>query len=289
MRPITCDAHSDPLWLLSGYARKKTPPTINEMRMRFGGLDKVTLALYLSDPVAEQLGHIRAWGAILQQVATADKAYPGQFLALEGGTTLGHDPVTVISRVKQLATIGIKYLTLVHNTNNQLAGSATDSTTLGLSRLGFEVVEACEDEGILIDVSHASDRTLSEILPYSKRPIIASHSGCRSITNHHRNLTDMQITHISMTKGIVCIPFARNFVHSIEGVGAHIDHVCQVTGSVGYVGIGSDLDGAVMVPGVEGSEDWSKVVIDTLSNRGFSDAAIGAVAGGNLLRLFGEA
>ena len=289
MKPLTADAHSDPLWLLSGYAKQQAPPTVNAVRMKFGGLDRVTLALYLSDPTVERIGPIKAWEAILHQAHIAEQSYKGQFLALEGGSVLGYDPVTVIARVQEMAKLGIKYLTLVHNTNNQMAGSATDSVPLGLSRLGFEVMEECEDQGILVDVSHASDRTLAEILPYSKRPIIASHSGCRAVTNQTRNLTDQQTPHNSMTKGMVCVPFARKFVHSIDGVGAHIDHVCQVTGSVDYVGVGSDLDGAVMVAGVTGSEDWSKVVIDSLVRRGFNDEAIRAIAGGNLLKLFGEA
>src|SRR3990167_10133309 len=118
MKPLTADAHSDPLWLLSGYAKQQTPPTVNEVRMKFGGLDKVTLALYLSDPVVERIGPMKAWEAIIYQAHIAQQVYAGQFLALEGGRVLGNDPVTAVIKVRHLAELGIKYLTLVHNSNN---------------------------------------------------------------------------------------------------------------------------------------------------------------------------
>src|SRR3990167_8776203 len=287
MKPLTCDAHIDLLWILSGLA-KQTRPTVDAQRMQFGGLDKMVLALYVADHVQKRLGEGDTWKEVLLQMQKAKSFFPEHYIALEGGSALGRDPVRLTSRFRDLAKAGIKYFTLMHNEDNLFGGSATDVTQMGLTRLGREMVENCDDEGVMVDVSHASDRTTDDILAmWTGKPIIASHSGCRAVNSHIRNLLNSQIVRIGMTEGIVCIPFAQKFVSNIEGVADHVDHVVQLTGSVLRVGIGSDLDGAVMVEGCRGAEDWSKVVIDSLSKKGYSDNQIRMIAGGNLLRLFG--
>lgn len=270
-------------------------PTFTTERRQFGGLDLAVLALYVSDNWQDRLGEDGTWQAIEKQTAMAQSMYPEHFIAVEDGRCLGTDTVKMANRLRQLAhpeggMAGIKYLTLVHNSNNLLGGSATDPANQeqGLTKIGLDVVDYCEAYGVLVDVSHASDRTIDDTLTYSVRPVIASHSGCRAVTNHPRNLTDTQITRIALSQGVVCVPFARRLVGTIAGIGEHIDHVCQVTGSVEYVGIGSDLDGAQMVEGIHGAENWSTVVVDGLLRLGYSDAHITQVAGGNLLRLFGE-
>lgn len=287
-QPLTIDAHVDTLWVLSGHAMRQSPPTVDSNRMQFGGLDKVTLALYLSDDLQDRLGDEHSWRAIQLQITSARMNFPAQYLALEGGRVLGKSEATRFTRLKQLADVRIKYLTLVHNHNNLLAGSATDPAKpeMGLTRAGVEIVEECEEHGVLVDLSHASDRTISEVLGHSTKAVIASHSGCRAINRHPRNLTDMQIAQIAGTGGVICVPFAKKFVGTMAGVAKHIDHILGVTGSADHVGIGSDLDGAVMVPDVHGAEDWSKVVVDELQRRGLDDEDIAKVAGGNLQRLF---
>ena len=289
MKPITCDAHCDALWIKSGYALRQSPPTVDPLRMKFGGLDRVVLALYMSDQWQDSLGDTKTWEAIQKQILNARMAFPGQFIALEGGRCLGKDPIIAHIRLRQLAKDGIKYLTLTHNSNNALAGSSTAKTKQGLTKLGYDIMEECEFSGIFVDVSHASDETFAEVAATSSKPVIASHSGCKSILRHPRNLTDTQLLHISLTNGIVGVPFVKKFVGTLDGVAQHVDHICQVTGAVKHVCIGSDLDGAEMVEGVHGAQDWSKVVLDGLSLRGFTDEAIMQIAGGNLMRLFGEA
>lgn len=276
----------DVLWIATGLSLQPHP-TVTRDRMKFGGLDKAILALYISDEWQDNLDDDGTWPIIQEQIVVAKRDFPGNFIALEGGRCLGSDPVTIQLRLKQLMEAGIKYLTLVHNNANLLAGSSTDAAgrEKGLSRLGHDVVEECEDSGVLVDVSHASDATIAEVVAIARKPVIASHSGCKMLLHHPRNLTDHQINAIAGTGGMVCVPFARRFVGTMAGVAAHVDHVCQVTGSLERVGIGSDLDGAKMVDGVMGAEDWSKVVVDQLARRGFSDTHIAKIAGGNLLRL----
>lgn len=289
MRLVTIDAHVDVLWVVSGLALQQHP-TVTSERMQFGGLDRAIMALYLSDDWQDRLGDEDTWTLIEEQIEVAQRDYPEHLLALEGGRCLGKDPVRVQSRLHKLAKERhIRYLTLVHNSTNALAGSSSDTAgrRQGLTQLGYDTVEDCEDYGVLVDVSHSSDATVADVLALARKPVIASHSGCRALVNHPRNLTDMQINGIAGTGGMVCVPFARKFVATKAGVAAHVDHICQVTGTISRVGIGSDLDGAQMVDGVRGAEDWSAVVVDELSRRGMSDEQIAKVAGGNLLKLLG--
>ena len=257
--------------------------------MQFGGLDRAIFALYLSDEVQDGLGDARSWEEILKQIRIAKAHYPDMPLALEGGRVLGSAELTIAMRLKALKDARIRYLTLVHNYNNLLAGSSMGSQRQGLTRLGRATIEECHFHEILVDVSHASDETLADVLAFGGAPVIASHSGARAITRHPRNLSDMQIAQIAAVGGVICVPFARKFVGTRAGVAHHIDHIISVTGSVDHVGIGSDLDGAQMVPGVNGAEDWSKVVVDELQRRGIADEAIVQVAGGNLQRLLSTA
>ena len=286
MLPLTCDAHVDPLWQLSGYAMLSTPngPMVTKERMQFGGHDRVVLALYMSDSAQKQIGDVASWEAIKLQLAAAQNLYPDEFIALEGGRVLGQDPVTAILRLHELIQAGIRYVTLLHNADNQLGSSATDTRHTGLTRLGKEIVQECELHNVPVDISHADDRTAQEVMNCSKQPVIASHSGCYAVTRSPRNLVDYQIKNIALSGGIVCVPFARKFVGSIEGVAQHIDHICQMTGTTTRVGIGSDLDGALMVDGCRGAEDWSSVVLEPLIKRGYTDEQIQQVAGGNLLK-----
>ena len=138
-----------------------------------------------------------------------------------------------------------------------------------------------------MDVSHGSWDTTNDILIESTLPVIASHSGCRRLVDHPRNLTDDHIRRIAETKGVIHIPFAKRFVGTWKGVADHIDHVVQTVGYATNVGIGSDLDGAELADGIQDVSDWTRVVIDELALRGYPDTAIANIAGGNTLRVLG--
>lgn len=272
----------DTLWVLSGLGVQKAP-TVTPSRMQFGGLDKAIFAIYLSDEVIARFDQGQVNRLVARMVGNYKEHFPQHYIALEGARCLG--VINNEELLRELAKAGIKYLTMVHNKDNIFCTSATDSNlNCGLTRFGAKLLAICEETGVRVDVSHASDRTIADILAQSSKPVIASHSGCREQLGHVRNLTDDQIIKIGLSGGVVCVPFARKFVGTMDGVADHIDHIIQVTGSVGCVGIGSDLDGAQMVEGVTGVESWGTVVMEQLSNRGYSDKQVYAVAGGNLMR-----
>lgn len=281
--PRTCDAHVDVLFVLSGHGLQ-TIPTITEERCQFGGLDRMILALYLGENTQDELGDEGSWKEIAAQVAMAASKFPEHYIAMEGGRCLGKDPMP---RLEELAREGIKYLTLTHKRSHSWASACGLQGDVGLRPLGVQVIKRCEELGVLVDVSHCSDLTISDVLFHSRKPVIASHSGCRTVLPVPRNLEDAFIKGIAATGGIVHVPFARMMVGSMAGIIQHIDYICQLLGSAMHVGIGSDLDGAVMPAGINGPEDWSTVVIGQLSKRGYTAEQIGLIAGGNTLRLLG--
>jgi len=300
--PITIDAHLDVPWMKQkfGIFDLAHPTTqVDFPRMRQGKLDTAIMALYLSETLQDQLGPYDAHEAIISQVQwlnTQSKCsivgFPDSyksielrgempiFLALEGGRLLQEN----IELLFIFKMFGIRYLTLTHNRNTSWADSATDITYHGgLVDFGREIIQRCNELSIFVDVSHASDATADDALSCSTKSVWATHSGCRAIFNHPRNLSDNLIRKIDRSGGFIGVPFARNFVGpSASGIIDHIDHIVQIVGHPFCVGIGSDLDGAAMVDEVSSVEDWHHVVNEALSNRGYVDEDIAMIAGMNL-------
>lgn len=304
---ITCDAHVD----FPHQFQKQGPfdlevnnhgqrSMVDFPRMKEGGLDAAFFALYLSDKKQDELGpdgtkwelNRQLWRirnqeglSICETLRDASSARTmGKvpiFLGVEGGRLIQED----LTNLASFRGAGIRYLTLTHNYNTTWADSATDLPKhKGLTNFGTEVVKKCNELDILVDISHASDYTAWDVYDTSDNPVIASHSGCRALLDHPRNIDDHLIKGIARTGGIVCIPFAKRFVGDKRtNIADHIEHVIQLVGS-SSVGIGSDLDGAAMVEGIDAT-NWKEVVMDELSKRGCEDEVIHNVAGMNLLRL----
>ena len=133
------------------------------------------------------------------------------YIGMENGFPLGTD----IKRVKEFYTRGVRYITLCHSSNNDICDSSTDKNGPehdGLSSFGKEVVKEMNDLGILIDVSHISDKSFYDVIELSKAPIIASHSSVRSIANHKRNLSDDMIQAIAKNGGVIQICLLDDYI-----------------------------------------------------------------------------
>ena len=148
--------------------------------------------------------------------------------------------------------------------------------------------------GIMVDLSHASDKTFYDCLRYSKAPAIASHSCCRSLCSHRRNLTDQMLRDLGAAEGYVGINFYPTFlsdstdpVPGVEAIVNHIEMALELCGE-DHVGIGSDYDGIEITPA--GMEDVSKIglVFDEMRLRGYSEALISKVSGENLMSVMGR-
>lgn len=251
-------------------------------RMKMGGLDCAVLALYLSDHLQDRDGEEASRQRINDQLDCLHFNNNPHPLALEGARLLFED----MASVEKYRDRGVKYLTLTHNFNNSCGDSSTDEDNHnGLSIFGAFVLEECERAGVIIDVSHSSDDTAYDVIRHSTKPVMATHSGCRSLVNHPRNLSDELIKEIANTGGLIGVPFVRKFIgEHIDDVAKHIDHIVTLVGPK-HVAIGSDLDGAVMIPGIKDVTDWSRVVIGGLKKLGYSSSDIDDISGNNAAKL----
>lgn len=208
------------------------------------------------------------------------------------GVEGGHHIENNLEKLYQLYDSGMRYLTITWNNSTSWAISAKDNRTLiqGLSIFGREVIRKLDSLGVIIDVSHTGIRTIQDILSITTNPIVATHSGARSIHDHYRNLYDSQIQDIANTGGVIGIVFYPYFLNgssnaSIADVIAHIDHIVNLVGT-DYVAIGSDFDGIEVTP--LGLEDVSKFPDLTLAllQHGYTEQEVAKFLGGNFKRVF---
>lgn len=209
-------------------------------------------------------------------------------LAVENGLAIGDD-LTALDRFKEE---GVVYVTLCHNGSNAICDSAKgEAPHGGVSAFGALVVERMNSLGITVDISHSSESSTMDAIRLSKQPIIASHSSCRALCDHPRNLTDETIRAIAASGGVVQICAYGGFLKDADGATihdlvAHIEHVISLTG-YNHVGIGSDFDGGGGVEGFDGANDFMSVTIELLRN-GHSSADVAKIMGGNILRVLSE-
>lgn len=129
------------------------------------------------------------------------------------GAEGGHSMEGSIAVLRMLHELGVRYMTLTHSETNDIADSATDEPKHGgLSKLGEEVVAEMNRLGLLIDISHVSVETMTDVLALSKAPVIASHSSCRALAEHVRNVPDEVLKGIARNGGVVMVNFFSGFV-----------------------------------------------------------------------------
>ena len=149
---------------------------------------------------------VSAEGAFMNK----DKGLFSVFLGLENGSAIGES----FERLKYFYDNGIRYVTLCHSADNQICDSCASSTKRwgGLSPFGKELVSEMNRMGMLIDVSHASDDTFYAVLECSAAPVVATHSCCRALADHPRNMTDEMIRNLAASGGVIQINFYPLFL-----------------------------------------------------------------------------
>lgn len=251
-------------------------------------------------------------------------------LTVEGGHQIDGD----LSVLRVYHHLGVRSMTLTHFRNNDLGDAATDQPLhKGLTDFGRQVVREMNRLGMVVDVSHVSDQTLYDTLAVTGKPVIASHSSCRALSDIPRNLTDDMLRALARNGGVVGINFGEGFLNpkdagifragvrnisfrepdltgqaldqyeaeqyhrqfapvkpfaTLEDAVAHIDHAVKIAG-IDHVGIGSDFDGIAAPP--RGLEDVSRMPVlrAALLKRGYSEADVAKISGGNFLRVLKEA
>ena len=242
-RILTLDSHADtPLRLMEPgfdlaerHDPHETGSKLDYPRMIEGGLDAVFFAAFVAQGIRDDDGHTRARELALQILdavwASAEKnsdivgialnpedaalleakGKRAIYLSIENGYPIGND----LKNVELFYNKGVRYVTLVHSTNNDLADSATDSGGPehgGISLLGASVVEEMNRLGIMVDVSHGSDETFYDAIELSKAPIIATHSNARTVTDHPRNMSDDMLRLIAKNGGVVQLTMLSDYL-----------------------------------------------------------------------------
>lgn len=207
-------------------------------------------------------------------------------LGIENGYALGKD----LKNIRKFWDMGVRYLTLCHNGDNDLCDSARKSNNEhgGLSELGRAAVEELNRVGMLIDLSHAAESTFYEVLERSKRPVACTHSSARALCNHPRNLTDDQLRALAKQGGVAQATFYPGFLRedeqaTVEDAVRHILHMIEVAG-IDHIGIGSDFDGDGGVPGLASAADMIHLT-RRLQAEGLTDEDLRKLWGANFLRV----
>ncbi len=192
-------------------------------------------------------------------------------LTIEGPAGFGFDPALL----EDLYKIGFRITTLGWNESNILTGS--HKTGEGLTELGREYVKEAQRLGMIVDVSHISDKGFWDIMEITNAPIIASHSNSRAVWNVSRNLTDDMFKAICQTGGVAGINLYAGFLGQdpkLDTVCDHILHFMEVDGSASHIALGGDLDGCDKLPfGFTGIQDYNKLA-DALLNRGLDNKTV---------------
>lgn len=200
-----------------------------------------------------------------------------------------------ISRVDEMFADGVRMLALTWNWENCIGfPNSEDSaahSTLGLKDFGFEVVSRMNDLGMIVDVSHFSEAGFYDVARVSRKPFVASHSCCRALKDHPRNLTDQQLKTIGDCGGVVGINFYDGFLGDLSGVttaDAILSHMRHIRNKAGIESLawGSDFDG---IESTLEFRDYSgfPFLLSALE-KDFSDDEIDMICYKNFLRVFSE-
>lgn len=213
------------------------------------------------------------------------------FLTVEEGGILNGD----LNRLQTLYDEGIRLITLTWNHENCIGyPNSKDEVIMqkGLKPFGVEVVEKMNQLGMIIDVSHLSDGGFWDVLTYSNKPVVASHSNARSLCEHPRNLSDEMIKALADKGGIAGVNMYPYFINkngkaTVEDIADHVWHMYQ-TGGENVIAVGTDFDGFD-----EGELDIAHIgemeqLYDAVKKRGFSERQMEKFWSGNAMRVINE-
>ena len=201
------------------------------------------------------------------------------FLGIEGAQALDGN----LDNIDLLFDAGFRMMSPAHFFDTDMGGSAHGVEKGGLTDKGKEMVRRMEARHMIVDVAHASAKTIDDVLAIATRPVFVSHSGVKGTCDNQRNLSDQQLLGIGRTGGVIGIGFWDTAVcgKDATAIAKAIRYAANLVG-VDHVGLGSDFDGAVTTPfDVSGMVQ----ITDALLAEGFTDEEVGKIMGRNVLRL----
>ena len=308
---LTLDTHCDtPMLFPQGIHFDQRDPRIlvDLHKMTEGRLDATIMVAYLPQPTEQPKAYADAIFDQIEAITKQNSDYvriartPEELwankragiksimLGIENGIALDGQ----LENLQHFAERGIVYMTLCHNGDNDICDSASRSqnTWGGVSPFGEQVIREMNRLGILVDMSHAGEKSFYDALDISSKPIVCSHSSARALCDHPRNLTDDQMRALAAKGGVAQTTIYHGFLRQdsescILDVMEHLEHAIQVMG-IDHVGLGTDFDGD---GGVRGLADASELILFTkqLLRRRYSEEDIQKIWGGNFLRVMAKA
>ncbi|AXB48109.1 dipeptidase [Amycolatopsis albispora] len=256
----------------------------------FTGDSAVTAVLEQIEVVYQLLERYPDQLALARTADEAEAAFRDGRVASMLGAEGGHSIAGSLGVLRILRRLGVRYMTLTHNSNTPWADSATDEPEHGgLTEFGRDVVREMNRIGMLADLSHVAPSTMRDALDVSTAPVVFTHSSCRAVNDHPRNVPDDVLARLAGNGGVCMVTFVPKFVSGNESVGvedvvAHLEHAREVAG-IDHIGVGGDYDGVKSLPA--GLEDVSKypVLFGALLDRGWSEDDCAKLAGRNVLRV----
>ena len=213
-------------------------------------------------------------------------------LTMEDGRAIDNN----LENLEYFYKLGVRILGLTWNYENCLGYPKSDNRELmnkGLKKFGIETIEYMNYLNIIVDVSHLSDGGFYDVIKYSKKPFIATHSNCRSLVNNPRNLTDDMIKSIGNAGGIIGVNFAPEFldasekpIASIEYIVKHLNHMKNIGGK-DIIALGSDFDGVWGDMEIKSSKEMQKL-FEALEEDGWQYSDMEKFAYKNALRILND-
>lgn len=313
---LTLDSHVDTPMLLEQGARldqRSEHGLVDLHRLTEGGVDAVVMAAYLPqggrspeelaaatertdrliELIQQSVHHCNGATLAVSPKTVFQAKNVGKkavLIGIENGYALGRD----LANVERYRRMGVVYITLCHNGDNDLCDSARHSRREhgGLSDFGREVIAEMNRTGIMVDLSHASEETFYAALQASAAPVLCSHSSARALCNHPRNLTDDQLRALAAADGVAQATFYGGFLRedgeaTIDDAVRHILHMIDVAG-IDHVGIGSDFDGDGGVTGLASEADMTLLTCKLLAE-GLNAKSLRKLWGGNFVRVMSQA
>ncbi len=309
---ITIDSHCDTPMLFGNdydFAKRSETALVDMQKMDEGRIDAVIMAAYLKQEARDKKSLEMATAkadALLEEIENkvlacgehaAIAVSPDDVIrckregkhivmrAIENGYAIGKD----IANIARYREMGVVYMTLCHNGDNDICDSARGNGEHGgLSLFGRSVVKEMNRVGMMIDLSHVSEKSFYDVIECSTKPVVCSHSSCMALCNHPRNLTDEQLRAIAKVGGVVQVTMYSGFLVN-EGVATldnfieHLLHAIDIAG-IEHVGIGTDFDGDGTIVGCADVSQLINVTRELL-RRGYSSCDIEKIWGANWLRV----
>jgi microsomal dipeptidase-like Zn-dependent dipeptidase len=214
----------------------------------------------------------------LMKARTGGSGMIGGLLSTEGAHALDGR----IENVQRLREAGYRMIGMTHFFDNEVGGSLHGVSKEGLSPFGFQAVRAMEDAGIIVDLAHASEQMVSDVLQVATKPPLVSHTGVRGTCDSARNLSDETMKAIAAKGGLIGIGYWKGAVcdDTPAGVAKAIRYAVDLVGE-DHVALGSDYDGSTTVT-FDASE--TAILVDAMLRAGLTADQVRKITGGNALR-----